>query len=68
MLLLVAAIGFGTLVLSHLAPFPFFLEAFRSDRSLWHMEANPSRPAVYLTFERRAQPGRHTDAAGRTAA
>ena len=46
MLLLVAAIGFGTLVLSHLAPFPFFLEAFRPDRSLWHMEANPSRPAV----------------------
>jgi peptidoglycan/xylan/chitin deacetylase (PgdA/CDA1 family) len=58
MLLLVAAVGFGTLVLSHLAPFPFLLEAFRPDRSLWHMEANPSRPAVYLTFD----DGPNTDA------
>ena len=51
MLLLVAAIGFGTLVLSHIAPFPFLLDAFRPDRSLWHMETNPSGPAVYLTFD-----------------
>ena len=52
MLLLIAAFGIvGTFLLSHIGPLPFLLDAFRPDRSLWHMEKNPSGPAVYLTFD-----------------
>jgi len=34
------------------APGPFLLEAFRPNRSLWHVETRPGdAPAIYLTFD-----------------
>ena len=51
MFLIVAAIGFGTFVLAHIAPFPFLVDAFRPERSLWHMPASSGAPAVYLTVD-----------------
>jgi peptidoglycan-N-acetylglucosamine deacetylase len=42
----------GLAALSHTAPFPFLLEAFRPSRSLWHVDAAPgSQPTLYLTFD-----------------
>ena len=51
MFLLLAAVGFGALFLTHTAPFPFLLEAFRPRHSIWHMPRDKTRPAVYLTFD-----------------
>jgi peptidoglycan/xylan/chitin deacetylase (PgdA/CDA1 family) len=45
------AIAFGMAALAHVAPFPFLLEAFRPDRSLWRMPRSSGAPAVYLTFD-----------------
>jgi peptidoglycan/xylan/chitin deacetylase (PgdA/CDA1 family) len=41
----------GVAALVHIAPFPFLLEAFRPDRSLWRMPRSIGSPAVYLTFD-----------------
>jgi peptidoglycan/xylan/chitin deacetylase (PgdA/CDA1 family) len=42
----------GVAALAHMAPFPFFLEAFRPSRSLWRVAPRPDGPpAVYLTFD-----------------
>ncbi|MBI4265950.1 MAG: polysaccharide deacetylase family protein [Acidobacteria bacterium] len=51
MFLLVAAIGIGTVVLAHVAPFPFLIEALRPERSLWHVPQNTAAPTVYLTYD-----------------
>jgi chitooligosaccharide deacetylase len=51
MLLLLAAIGFGAVFLTHTAPFPFLLEAFRPRHSVWHMPRDRSHPTIYLTFD-----------------
>jgi len=51
MFLIVAAIGLGTLVLAHTAPFPFLVDAFHRDTSMWHMPEHPDSPTVYLTFD-----------------
>jgi peptidoglycan/xylan/chitin deacetylase (PgdA/CDA1 family) len=51
MFLLLAAMGFGALFLTHTAPFPFLLEAFRPRHSVWHMPRDAARPTVYLTFD-----------------
>ena len=51
MFLILAAIGFGALFLTHTAPFPFLLEAFRPRHSIWHMPRDRARPTVYLTFD-----------------
>ena len=51
MVLIVVAIGAGLLFLSHTAPFPFLLEAFKPRQSIWHMPRDRARPAVYLTFD-----------------
>lgn len=48
-MLIVLAVGFAAL--AHMAPFPFLLEAFRPDRSLWRMPRSAGAPAVYLTFD-----------------
>ena len=48
---MVIAIAFGLAALAHIAPFPFLLEAFRPDRSLWRMPAGAGAPAIYLTFD-----------------
>jgi peptidoglycan/xylan/chitin deacetylase (PgdA/CDA1 family) len=49
MLLLLIA-GIGAIVLAHMAPFPFLLEAFKPSRSVWHMPRR-SPPLVYLTYD-----------------
>jgi peptidoglycan/xylan/chitin deacetylase (PgdA/CDA1 family) len=42
----------GVAVLSHTAPRPFLLEAFRPAQSVWHVRQAPgSPPRVYLTFD-----------------
>lgn len=51
MFVLFAALGFGALFLTHTAPFPFLLEAFRPRHSIWHMPRDKAHPAVYLTFD-----------------
>ena len=45
------ALAFGVAALAHIAPFPFLLEAFRPERSLWRMPRSSGAPAVYLTFD-----------------
>ncbi len=45
------ALALGLAALAHMAPFPFLLEAFRPDRSLWRMPPSPGPPAIYLTFD-----------------
>jgi peptidoglycan/xylan/chitin deacetylase (PgdA/CDA1 family) len=50
-LVVVLAIA-GLAVLTHTAPFPFLLEAFRPNRSLWHVTPAPGTPpTIYLTFD-----------------
>lgn len=51
MFLVLVAAGFGALFLTHTAPFPFLLEAFRPKHSVWHMPRDPGRPRIYLTFD-----------------
>lgn len=52
MLAIIAIIIGGVTALSHMAPFPFLLEAFRPARSLWHVEPRPGTPrTIYLTFD-----------------
>ena len=42
----------GVAVLTHTAPFPFLLEAFRPLRSVWRVPAKPGTPpTIYLTFD-----------------
>ena len=48
--LLIAA-GFGLLSLSHVAPFPFLLDAVAPAPALWSMPADTTSPTVYLTFD-----------------
>jgi len=43
--------GLATLVLAHTAPFPFLLDRFAPDRSLWHMPRDSATPTIYLTFD-----------------
>jgi chitooligosaccharide deacetylase len=51
MILIVAALGLTALVLTHTAPAPFLLEAFRPGASIWHMPPTPAAPTVYLTYD-----------------
>ena len=51
MLAFVAILVGGALVLSHMLPFPFLLEAFRPSKSLWRMPSTAGVRAVYLTFD-----------------
>jgi peptidoglycan/xylan/chitin deacetylase (PgdA/CDA1 family) len=49
---LIVALFFGAVALSHIVPFPFFLEAFRPSRSLWRVAPQPGGPTtIYLTFD-----------------
>lgn len=51
-MLAIVAVVLGVAALTHIAPFPFVLEAFRPSRSLWHVAPRPGAPpAVYLTFD-----------------
>lgn len=51
MLFFLAAVGFGAWFLTHTAPFPFLLEAFRPRDSVWRMPRDAANPTVYLTFD-----------------
>jgi peptidoglycan/xylan/chitin deacetylase (PgdA/CDA1 family) len=51
-LAIIALLIGGAAVLSHTAPFPFLLEAFRPAGSVWHVPTPPGRePTLYLTFD-----------------
>ena len=43
--------GIATFVLAHTAPFPFLIDRFAPERSLWHMPRDTAPPTVYLTFD-----------------
>ncbi len=52
MLAILALLIAGAAVLSHTAPFPFLLEAFRPSKSLWRVKPKPGAPpTIYLTFD-----------------
>lgn len=52
MLAIVLVLLGGIFALSHTAPFPFLLEAFRPDQSIWRVKpVRGAPPAVYLTFD-----------------
>jgi peptidoglycan/xylan/chitin deacetylase (PgdA/CDA1 family) len=51
MFAIIAIVIGGALVLSHMAPFPFFLEAFRPSRSVWRIPQKGGAKAIYLTFD-----------------
>jgi peptidoglycan-N-acetylglucosamine deacetylase len=51
MVAIVALIVAGVVILSHTAPFPFLLEAFRPSRSVWRMPQPDGARMVYLTFD-----------------
>ena len=51
-MVLLAAVIFGAAALTHTAPFPFLLEAFRPGKSLWRVPSSPGAPrTIYLTFD-----------------
>ncbi|MGH9371091.1 MAG: polysaccharide deacetylase family protein [Vicinamibacterales bacterium] len=41
----------GVVVFSHMAPFPFLMEAFRPSRSVWRVPQSPGARTIYLTFD-----------------
>jgi len=52
LLVIIALVIAGAAVLSHTAPFPFLLEAFRPSKSLWRLTpASGAPPTVHLTFD-----------------
>jgi peptidoglycan/xylan/chitin deacetylase (PgdA/CDA1 family) len=51
MFLAIALILVAAVTLSHTAPFPFLLEAFRPDRSVWRVGQTDGARNVYLTFD-----------------
>ena len=51
MFLAIVLVIVGVAVLSHTAPFPFLLEAFRPSRSVWRIEPAGGARTVYLTFD-----------------
>lgn len=51
-MVIVAAILIGAAVASHMAPFPFLIEALRPSGSLWRVKPQAGTPAtMYLTFD-----------------
>ena len=51
MFLLFVAAGAGLLALSHIAPFPFLLDALTPVPSRWSMPAVDGVPTIYLTYD-----------------
>ena len=45
-----AAVALGVIVLAHVAPAPFLLDAMAGDRAVWHMPRG-APPTVYLTYD-----------------
>lgn len=51
-MLVVAALIIGGIVVSHMVPFPFLLEAFRPSKSLWRVkQAVGTTPTLHFTFD-----------------
>jgi peptidoglycan-N-acetylglucosamine deacetylase len=51
MIVALAVIAAGAVILSHMAPFPFLLEAFRPSRSVWRIPQPDGARTIYLTFD-----------------
>ena len=51
MFVLLVAAGMGLMVLAHVAPFPFLLDALARGRSHWEMPPGEGAPRVYLTYD-----------------
>jgi peptidoglycan/xylan/chitin deacetylase (PgdA/CDA1 family) len=51
MVAIVALVLAAVVGLSHTAPFPFLLEAFRPSQSVWRMPQADGTRAIYLTFD-----------------
>jgi peptidoglycan/xylan/chitin deacetylase (PgdA/CDA1 family) len=50
-MIVIFAVLFGAIVFSHMAPFPFLMEAFRPSRSLWRVPQPNGGRTIYLTFD-----------------
>src|SRR6266487_287676 len=50
MFVIIAVAIAGPIALSHTAPFPFLLEAFRPSRSVWRIPQTSGSRSIYLTF------------------
>lgn len=48
---LLAAAGFGIMILAHTAPFPFLLDVLTPAQSVWHVDLGDGPPTIYLTFD-----------------
>lgn len=46
-----AAVALGLVLLAHIAPFPFLLDAFAGERTVWRMPHPPGDRGIYLTFD-----------------
>jgi len=51
MLVAIILIVAGVTAISHVAPFPFVLDAFNKDVSVWRMSAGGGPKTIYLTFD-----------------
>ena len=51
MFMLIVAVGAGLMVLAHIAPFPFLLDALAPAPSHWEMPVGEGAPRVYLTYD-----------------
>jgi peptidoglycan/xylan/chitin deacetylase (PgdA/CDA1 family) len=52
MAIVIVVVVAAAAALTHTAPFPFLLEAFRPSRSVWHVRPAPGTPpTLYLTFD-----------------
>jgi len=51
MVIAVVAIVAGVVVLSHVVPFPFLLDATAGDASVWRVPQTPGQRTIYLTFD-----------------
>ena len=51
MFLLFVAAGMGLMVLAHVAPFPFLLDALTPGSAHWDMPPREGAPRVYLTYD-----------------
>ena len=51
-MIVLAVLIFAVATLSHMLPFPFVMEAFRPQQSIWHVVHRPGTPpTLYLTFD-----------------
>ena len=51
MLLPIILAASGILLLTHIVPFPFLLDAIHADRVIWRMPVSGSAKPIYLTFD-----------------